>query len=321
MSDLTRMTAGRARPPPIAAGETSAVEVTQAHLDRIAAVDDRVHAFLHVDTEGALAAARAVDERRAAGEALGPLAGVPVAVKDVIATTRRADHRRLEDPRGLAPAVRRDDHDAAARRPAWSMLGKTNMDEFAMGSSTEYSRVRADATTRGTSTAIPGGSRGGSSAAVAAYEAPLAHRHRHRRLDPPARRGHRHRRRQADLRRHLPVRAGRVLVLAGHAGPVRPHGAGRGAAARGRSAGHDPCDSTSIPRRCRRWSRPRGWARTGDLTGVRVGLVTEFAGEGAEPGVDGRVPRGASSALDQARRRGASRCPARTSSTRCRPTT
>ena len=70
----------------IAAGEVSAVEVAQAHLDRIAAVDQRVHAFLHVDTDGALAAAAAVDARRAAGEELGPLAGVPVAVKDVLAT-------------------------------------------------------------------------------------------------------------------------------------------------------------------------------------------------------------------------------------------
>src|SRR2546426_11619439 len=70
----------------IAAGEVSAVEVARAHLDRIGAVDGRVHAFLHVDEVGALAAAAEVDARRAAGEDLGPLAGVPVAVKDVIAT-------------------------------------------------------------------------------------------------------------------------------------------------------------------------------------------------------------------------------------------
>ncbi|MEY3277732.1 MAG: hypothetical protein RLZZ426_218, partial [Actinomycetota bacterium] len=69
----------------IASGETSAVEVAQAHLDRIAAVDDRVHAFLHVDTEGALAAAAAVDSKRAAGKPLGPLAGVPLALKDILA--------------------------------------------------------------------------------------------------------------------------------------------------------------------------------------------------------------------------------------------
>src|SRR5436305_12552646 len=83
--ELTRMTAAELSAA-LASGEVSAVEVTRAHLDRIAAVDDRVHAFLHVDTEGALAAARAVDEKRAAGEPLGPLAGVPVAVKDVLTT-------------------------------------------------------------------------------------------------------------------------------------------------------------------------------------------------------------------------------------------
>src|SRR3954469_21671120 len=85
VSDPTRMTAadiGRA----IGAGELSAVDVTRAHLDRIAAVDDRVHAFLHVDAEGARAAAARIGGARAAGEPLGPLAGVPVAVKDVVTT-------------------------------------------------------------------------------------------------------------------------------------------------------------------------------------------------------------------------------------------
>ena len=86
MTDLTRLTAGElARA--IATGETSAVEVAKAHLDRIAAVDAAVHAFLHVDHDGALAAARAVDERRRRGERLGPLAGVPLALKDIITTT------------------------------------------------------------------------------------------------------------------------------------------------------------------------------------------------------------------------------------------
>ena len=71
----------------IAAGEVSSVEVTRAHLDRIAAVDDRVHAFLHVDTEGALAAARAVDARSANGAPpASALAGVPLALKDVLTT-------------------------------------------------------------------------------------------------------------------------------------------------------------------------------------------------------------------------------------------
>src|SRR5262247_4187178 len=83
--DLVRLTAAElARR--LAAKEVSAVEVTRAHLDRIAEVDERVHAFLHVDADGALAAAAAVDDARARGEKLGPLAGVPVAVKDVMAS-------------------------------------------------------------------------------------------------------------------------------------------------------------------------------------------------------------------------------------------
>ena len=83
----------------IAARETSAVEVTQAHLDRIAAVDETVHAFLYVDAERALAQAAAVDAKIAAGEPVGPLAGVPLALKDVLHLLRRPHDLRLEDPR------------------------------------------------------------------------------------------------------------------------------------------------------------------------------------------------------------------------------
>ena len=70
----------------LAAGETTSVELTQAFLDRIAAVDGSINAFLHVDAEGALAAASASDERRASGQLASSLDGVPIAVKDVLAT-------------------------------------------------------------------------------------------------------------------------------------------------------------------------------------------------------------------------------------------
>src|SRR5262245_6102388 len=81
--DLTRRTAVELAEL-MTSGQASSAEITRAHLDRIAAVDGGVHAFLYVDTDGALAQARAIDERRAAGEDLGPLAGVPLALKDVL---------------------------------------------------------------------------------------------------------------------------------------------------------------------------------------------------------------------------------------------
>ena len=119
----------------LAAKEISSVELTKAHLDRIAEVDKEVHAFLHVDNDGALAQAKAIDEARAKGEQLSPLAGVPIALKDVftqkgIPTT--CGSKILE---GWRPPY---DATVAAnlKKNGIVILGKTNMDEFAMGSST-----------------------------------------------------------------------------------------------------------------------------------------------------------------------------------------
>ncbi len=156
----------------LARREVSSVELTQAHLDRIGALEPQVHAFLHVDAEGALAQAKAVDEQRAAGTDLHVMAGVPIAVKDVVTTAglpTTCGSRMLE---GWVPP-----YDATLvtklRAAGMPILGKTNMDEFAMGSSTEHS---AYGPTRNPWDLgrIPGGSGGGSAAAVAAFEAPLA---------------------------------------------------------------------------------------------------------------------------------------------------
>ena len=152
--------------------ELSAVEVARAYLDRIAAVDGEIHAFLYVDGERALASAARVDAKIAAGEPVGPLAGVPLALKDILTYTgapTTCGSKILEGwlpPYDATVTRRLLDHDMV-------ILGKTNLDEFAMGSSTENSAYGPTHNPWDTDR-IPGGSGGGSAAAVAAFEAPLA---------------------------------------------------------------------------------------------------------------------------------------------------
>ena len=126
MSDITRLTAAdlAAR---LAAGELSSVEATRAHLDRIAAVDGDVHAFLHV-SDHALDVAADIDRRRAAGEQLGALAGVPLAIKDVLVTT---DMPSTSGSKILEGFLSPYDATVVARSRAAGLvpLGKTNMDE------------------------------------------------------------------------------------------------------------------------------------------------------------------------------------------------
>ena len=153
-------------------GEISAVELTKAHLDRIAEVDGEVKAFLFVDQDGALAQAKEVDQRRKSGEKLSPLAGVPLALKDVLVqegVPTTCGSKMLE---GWRPPY---DATVVSRLKAAGViiLGKTNMDEFAMGSSTENSAYFPTHNPWDL-TRIPGGSGGGSSASLAAFEAPLA---------------------------------------------------------------------------------------------------------------------------------------------------
>ena len=170
MTDITNLSAA-ALADRLAAGEISSVEATQAHLDRIADVDGDIHAFLHV-SDHALDVAADIDRRRASGEVLNALAGVPVAIKDVLVTT---DMPSTSGSKILEGYMSPYDATVVARSRTAGLvpLGKTNMDEFAMGSSTEHS---AYGPTRNPwdLERIPGGSGGGSAAAVAAYEAPLA---------------------------------------------------------------------------------------------------------------------------------------------------
>ena len=266
----------------IAEGEVSAREVTQAHLDRIAEVDERVHAFLHVDGEGALATADAVDASRAAGDPLGPLAGVPLALKDILAmkgVPTTCGSRILEGwrPPYDATVVER------LRAAGIPILGKTNMDEFAMGSSTEHSAYGPTHNPWDLDR-IPGGSGGGSAAAIASFEAPLA-------IGTDT---------GGSIRQPAAV-TGTVGVKPTYGGVSR-YGLVALASSLDQAGpctrtvmdaallhsvigGHDPRDSTSIPD-----PMPDvvAAAARADVRGMRVGLVRELTGEGYQPGVEQR---------------------------------
>jgi aspartyl-tRNA(Asn)/glutamyl-tRNA(Gln) amidotransferase subunit A len=266
----------------IAEGEVSSREVTQAHLDRIAEVDDRVHAFLHVDAEGALATADDVDARRTAGEPLGPLAGVPLALKDILAmkgVPTTCGSRILEGwrPPYDATVVER------LRAAGIPILGKTNMDEFAMGSSTEHSAYGPTHNPWDLDR-IPGGSGGGSAAAIASFEAPLA-------IGTDT---------GGSIRQPAAV-TGTVGVKPTYGGVSR-YGLVALASSLDQAGpctrtvmdaallhsvigGHDPRDSTSIPD-----PMPDvvAAAARADVRGMRIGLVRELTGEGYQAGVEQR---------------------------------
>src|SRR5580692_7626256 len=156
----------------IAARKSSAVSVATAFLNQIAAHDARIGAFLHVDREGALKQAAQVDEKLRARQPLGKLAGLPIAIKDVVCTRglpTTCGSRSLQKfvPPYDAELIRR------LRAADAVILGKTNMDEFAMGSSTENSAFQITRNPWDTER-TPGGSSGGSAAAVSASMTPLA---------------------------------------------------------------------------------------------------------------------------------------------------
>ncbi|MGP3972597.1 Asp-tRNA(Asn)/Glu-tRNA(Gln) amidotransferase subunit GatA [Streptomyces sp. 8N114] len=263
----------------IASGEVTAVEATEAHLARIEAVDEKINAFLHVDREGALAQAREVDAKRERGEKLGPLAGVPLALKDLFTTEgvpTTAGSKILEGwipPYDATVTKRLKDADVV-------ILGKTNMDEFAMGSSTENSAYGPTANPWDL-TRIPGGSGGGSAASLAAHMAPLA-------IGTDT---------GGSIRQPAAV-TGTVGVKPTYGGVSRygmiafSSSLDQGgpcartvldtALLHSVIAGHDEKDSTSV-------AQPVpdivAAARNGTAEGMRVGVVQQFRGEGFQAGV------------------------------------
>ena len=266
----------------LAKGETTSVELTQAHLDRITAVDGQVKAFLHVDTEGALAQAKNVDARRAKGEKLSPIAGIPLALKDVLAQKGVPTTAGSKILQGWHPPY--DSTVVSKLKSAGVVImGKTNMDEFAMGSSTENSGY-GPTFNPWDLTRTPGGSSGGSAAAVSAFEAPLA------------------------IGSDTGGSIRQPAALTGIVG-VRPT---YGAVSRfgliaysssldqagpfGRTvldtallhevmAGHDPKDATSI-------NAPVpavvNAAKSGDVKGMKIGVIKQLQGEGYQKGVQTR---------------------------------
>jgi len=267
----------------IAAGEVFSTEVTQACLDQIEGTDERYHAFLHVGAEQALAEAARVDAAVAAGEELAsPLAGVPLALKDVFTTTDMPTTCGSKILEGWRPP-----YDATVtvrlRAAGIPILGKTNMDEFAMGSSTENS---AYGPTRNPwdLDRVPGGSGGGSATAVAAFQAPLA-------IGTDT---------GGSIRQPAALTA--TVGVKPTYGTVSRYGLVACASSLDQGgpcartvldtallhrviAGHDPCDSTSLEAEVPDVVAAARAGADGDLRGVRIGVVRELRGEGYQSGV------------------------------------
>ncbi len=284
-SELTRQ---------LASGELTAVELARQSLDQITRCDGDVKAFLHVDREGTLAQAAEVDRRRAAGTPLGPLAGIPIAIKDVICVAGQTTTCASQMLRNFVPPY--DAHVISKLRAADAVLvGKVNMDEFAMGSSTENSSYQKTANPWDLQR-TPGGSSGGSAAAVAARMTPLA-------LGSDTGGSIRQPAGLCGIVGLKPTygRVSRYGLVAyasslDQIGPMATDVAGTAALLEA-IAGHDPRDSTSVPCDVPRYTT----TLEQPLAGLRIGIAREHFGAGLDP----EVEQGVRSAIDVYRSLGA----------------
>jgi aspartyl-tRNA(Asn)/glutamyl-tRNA(Gln) amidotransferase subunit A len=263
-------------------GEVSSVEVTQAHLDRIAAVNGTLNSYLHVTADAALKIAAEVDRRRAAGESLPKLAGLPIAVKDNLTTTDAPTTAGSKILEGWVPQ-----YDATVvtklRNELMPILGKTNLDEFAMGSSTEFSAYGPSRNPWDTDR-IPGGSGGGSSSAVAGFTAPLAIG-----SDtggsirfPGAVTGT-----VGTKPTYGAVSRYGLIALASSLDQIGPVSRNvlDAALLQDVIAGHDPHDSTSLPESLGSMAEA---AANRSVAGMRIGVIKQLTGAGFQPGVQAR---------------------------------
>jgi aspartyl-tRNA(Asn)/glutamyl-tRNA(Gln) amidotransferase subunit A len=271
--------------------QISSRELVEAELEVIEASEPSIDAFLHVSHDEALAQADAVDRRIAQGdtEGLPELAGVPIAIKDMIVTKGIPTTAASKILEGWVPP-----YDATVvdrlKSAGMPILGKTNLDEFAQGSSTEHSAFKPTRNPWNTE-CVPGGSGGGSAAAVAAFESPLA-------LGTDT----------GGSIRQPSALTGTVGVKPTYGGVSR-----YGAIAMASSldqvgpvsrsvldaallqeviGGYDCRDSTSIPKPVPPLAQAAREGAKMDLTGMKVGLVKELSGDGYQPGVEARFNEG-----------------------------
>ena len=263
-------------------GEITSVELTQAFLDRIEKLNPVLNSYLHVNTKEALATASEVDRKRAAGEKLPKLAGLPIAVKDNLTTTDAPTTAGSKILEGWIPQ-----YDATVvkllREEMMPILGKTNLAEFAMGSSTEFSAYGPSKNPWDTSR-IPGGSGGGSSSAVAGFLAPVAIG-----SDtggsirfPAAVTGT-----VGTKPTYGAVSRYGLIALASSLDQIGPVSRNvlDAALLSDVISGYDKHDSTSLPESLGSMAEA---AKSGSLKGVRVGVIKELNGEGFQPGVKAR---------------------------------